>query len=157
MKYIKHLVECHCILPIFKKSTKIIYHKFPVFSTLDENDNLKEKYVKCNNCNALHLVKEVNKSEILLGKEGFDSYVITKEDIEFNLNSENLNHISNILNTNDVDITVWEHVNHVYENNIEDSIIVLNKEDGVNNFIYKYLVLKDGKFKIKKEIQQKVI
>ena len=157
MNHINHLVECHCILPIFKKNTKIIYHKFPVFSTFDESGNINEKYVSCNNCNSLHLIKEVNKSEIILGKEGFDSYVISKEDIEFNLNSENLSHIVNILNINKVDVSIWEHVSHVYENNIENNVIVINKEDGGNDFIYKYLVLKDGKFKIKKEIQPKVI
>lgn len=157
MKYIRHLIECHCILPIFKKQTKILYHKFPVFSLIDENDNLEEKYVSCNNCNALHLVKEVNKSDIILGKEGFNSYVTTKRDIEFNLVSEGLNHIVDILNANDSDISIWEQINHIYENKLDDSIVVINKEDGSERFIYTYFLFKNGKFKLKKENQQKVL
>ena len=43
--YIKHLVECQCILKIFEKKTKPLYHKFIVFSVIDENDNILEKFV----------------------------------------------------------------------------------------------------------------
>ena len=61
---IKHLVNCHCYLKIYQKNENIIYHKFPVYSKIDENGNIIPKNVKCNNCNAFHKVYEIQKSEI---------------------------------------------------------------------------------------------
>ena len=81
--YIKHLIECQCTLPIFKNKTKPVYHKIPVFSKLNEEDNLEEKYVICDNCDIVHKVEEVFKSEIKWGVEGLESLVTTKEDIKF--------------------------------------------------------------------------
>ena len=39
MPGIKHLIECHCSLIIFKNNDKQIYHKFPVYSIIDKNQN----------------------------------------------------------------------------------------------------------------------
>ena len=47
--HIKHLIECQCVLNIFKNKTRPVFHKFKVFSQIDENDSIKEKYVICNN------------------------------------------------------------------------------------------------------------
>ena len=84
--FVKHLIECQCTLNIFKNKTKPIYHKFKVFSLYDEKlDKVKEKYVLCNNCDIVHRVYEVFKSEIKWGNEGLKSLITTKEDIKFNL------------------------------------------------------------------------
>ena len=47
---IKHLIECHCVLAIYKKNQKIINHKFPVYSKIDEKGAVIPKLSKCNNC-----------------------------------------------------------------------------------------------------------
>ena len=84
MNYVKHLIECQCTLSIFKNKTRPIYHKFPVFSKL-VNDKCEEKYVMCENCNIIHRVTEVLKSEIKWGNESLSALVTTKDDIKFNL------------------------------------------------------------------------
>ena len=70
MNFIKHLIECQCTLKIYKNKSKPIFHKFQVFSKL-ENEKIVEKYVMCNNCDILHKVTETFKSEIQWGKENF--------------------------------------------------------------------------------------
>ena len=61
MAGVKHLIECHCYLAIFKKNSKIPVHKFPVYSKLDKEGRVIEKIVKCNNCEALHKIIEIGK------------------------------------------------------------------------------------------------
>ena len=42
---VKHLIECHCILPQFKKKQPPIYHKFTVYSKFNsDTGNVIEKY-----------------------------------------------------------------------------------------------------------------
>ena len=69
MPGIKHLIECHCYLAIYKKQINPVNHKFPVYSKIDDNGNVIKKNVKCNNCDAFHLVYDLCKSEIKAGKE----------------------------------------------------------------------------------------
>ena len=91
--HIKHLIECQCVLNIFKNKTRPVFHKFKVFSQIDENDSIKEKYVICNNCDIVHRVFEVCKSEIKWGSENLKSLVTTKDDIKFNLEPRNFENI----------------------------------------------------------------
>ena len=153
--YIKHLIDCHCILSIYKNRTKPIYHKFAVFSELEE-DNIKEKYVLCNNCDIVHKIVDINKSEIKWGNEGFRSLVTTKEDIKFNLESQGLNNLVTILEVNNIDISDWEFVEYLLENNLEGKI-VLDKKEIENSINYKYLDIKNGKYKIKNDIVQRYL
>ena len=71
MKYLKHLIECQCILPQYKKQDKVLFHKFPVFTLFKENVNQDfsqpiEKYVKCNNCDAVHRVYDIDRKSTRL-------------------------------------------------------------------------------------------
>tara|TARA_B100000123_G_scaffold267445_1_gene240807 strand:- start:290 stop:763 length:474 start_codon:yes stop_codon:yes gene_type:complete len=153
--YVKHLIDCHCILSIYKNRTKPIYHKFPVFSILEE-DSIKEKYVLCNNCDIVHKVFEINKSEIKWGNEGFKSLVTTKEDIKFNLENLGMERLVTILEVNNVDISDWELIDYLLENNLEGKVVIDKKEieDSIN---YKYLEIKNGKYKIKNDIVQRYL
>ena len=154
--YTKHLIECQCTLKIFENKTKPLYHKFVVFSLL-EDENIEEKYVTCNNCDIVHRVYDICKSEIKWGKEGYKSLICTKEDIKFNLVNNGKQNISDLLELNDVDISDWELVDYLIENNLEGHIILSRKEmdDNVN---YKVLyLLKDGKIKIKNELDQRYV
>ena len=154
--YIKHLIECQCMLNIFKNKTKPVYHKFKVFSEIDDNDEVKEKYVICNNCDIVHRITEVCKSEIKWGSENLKSMVTTKEDIKFNLESKNFQNIVLELEKNDVDLCEWEYIEHLIENNKEGQII-LNKNEIDNNIVYNILYIKGSNFSIKKEIQQRFL
>ena len=122
MKGIKHLIECHCFLKIFDKGEKKINHKFPVYSKFDENDNVVPKLVKCNNCESLHYVYDVFKSELRPGKEDITS-ILNIEDIVQMLPDK----ISNVLTSNRADIADYEHALDIVENQLWGSIIVLKR------------------------------
>ena len=153
--YVKHLIDCHCILSIYKNRTKPVYHKFTVFSELKE-DNVKEKYVLCNNCDIVHKIIDVNKSEIKWGSEGYRSLVTTREDIKFNLESQGLDRLVTILEVNNIDLSDWEYVEYLLENNLEGKV-VLDKKEIENSINYKYIEIKNGKYKIKNDIVQRYL
>ena len=113
-----------------------------------------EKYVLCNNCDALHEIQGVGKSEIKWGKDAYIGLVNTKDDIKFNLSNQGKDNIVEILERNNCDISVWESVEHTIENNLEENI-VLDKKEIDNNIVYNCLYIKEGNIKIKKEIVQR--
>ena len=156
MSYIKHLVECQCVLSIFKNKTKPIYHKIPVFSLVDEEENLKEKYIICDNCGIVHFVFETFKSEIKWGQEEVKSLVTTKEDVKFNLEAYDKQNIINMLEKFDIHVSDWEYVEYLIENNLKGSIL-LEKNESDNNIVYKILEIDDNKIKIRKEISQRYL
>lgn len=152
--YIIHLIECQCILPIFKNKTKPVYHKFKVFSVI-EDDEIEEKYAMCNNCRILHKVIEVNKSEIMWGIEEEKSMVTTIDDIKFNLNDDYPN-IVKLFEEKEVDITAWEHFNFLVEEEIND-IVLISKTENKDKLIYKIVEFNNNKAKIKNEIVQRYL
>ena len=156
MSYIKHLVECQCTLRLFKNRSKQIYHKFAVFSLLEEDDSIKEKYVNCNNCDIVHRVYEVNKSEIKWGNEGLKSLVTTKDDIKFNLESNGFENLVNILELNKIDVSDWEYIDYLLENNLEGHLVI-EKTEMDNNISFKVLHIKNNKYKIKTELVQRYL
>jgi len=154
--YIRHLLECQCILKIFEKETKPVYHKFPVFSIV-ENDEIIEKYVKCNNCSAIHHVTDTSKSEIMWGKDSLKGLVTEIDDIMSNLNMQGFENLTNILVTHKVlDVSLWELVEFLLDENLE-GFITLEKNELKDNVVLKNLYIKDGKFKIKNESYQRYI
>ena len=44
---IKHLIECNCVLPQYQNTKKPIFHKFTVFSIIDEDNQIQDKNVIC--------------------------------------------------------------------------------------------------------------
>ena len=158
MNFIRHLIECHCTLKIFENKTKPIYHKFPVFSITDEKGNISEiKYVSCNNCGAIHEVKDFCKSEIMWGADDMSSLVVSKEDIKHNLIEENQNKLVDILEENfSEDVSSWELVYYCIDNNIDYSIPV-KKSNIKDNTVITCLNIKEKYYKIKKEVIQRYI
>ena len=68
----RHLIECHCVLPIYKNKKPVVYHKFAVYSFFDEKTSkVIPKYVNCNNCGVTHLIEEFCKSKIKLGLNNY--------------------------------------------------------------------------------------
>ena len=104
MPGLKHLIECHCTLKIYSAERKTVYHKFPVYSKLDKNGNLIRKIVKCNNCEAVHIVSDVCKSELMAGKD--QTGIITSiDDISISLPQR----LVDLLLKLECDITAYEH------------------------------------------------
>ena len=124
MRGLKHLIQCHCILPQYRKMKDPLFHKFVVFSVVDEEDKVIEKFCHCNNCGVVHKIHDLCKSEIVVGRESSMS-VMTKNDIKLSLPAN----LSKILETYECDLPVWEEVQFYYETNLEAPPIILTKEE----------------------------
>lgn len=120
--YIKHLIECNCVLPQYKNATPPVFHKFIVFSELNEFSSFLPSYSKCNNCGAVHRVYEVNKSETT--KNENTRGLISKDELKLSLPEK----ISIILEKYDSDITLWQEINFIIENKLWGKEVVLLKE-----------------------------
>ena len=149
MPGIKHLIDCHCFLRIYKTNEKIIYHKFPVYSKIN-NDTGKiiPKYVQCNNCEAVHKVYEIKKSEIFAGKDQTES-LQTIDDLKISLPNE----LVKIFKNYKKDIADYEHAIDIIQQKEWGSQIVL-KRDIINEmYQVKYLIiLSETRYEIKNEI-----
>ena len=153
MPGLKHLIECHCVLPIYKNSQKIINHKFPVYSKIDEKGNLIEKLVKCNNCDALHLVKEVCRSEIKPGKD--DSTVTTSiKELSYMLTQR----LSDFLIDQNADYATWEQIIDIIEEERWNESAVIKREIIDEKEHVKLIeIYSEDKFKIRTEVIESLI
>lgn len=143
---VKHLIQCHCVLPQFKNSNPIVFHQFVVFSII-EDDQFREKIVQCNNCGVLHKVVDSCKSEIIFGKEDIGS-IRTIEDIELGLPER----LASYLKSQNIDIATWEQIEWIVENN-SDSEVVIRRDSQSGRTNLKILTIKkDGTFKTRNEI-----
>jgi len=120
---IKHLVSCHCVLPQFRRMSNPIFHKFVVFSVIDDDDKIISKTVKCNNCEVIHRIIDFCKSEFVYNVEDTRS-VMTKEDIAIMLPEK----LINILESYDVDLPTWEHAQFIIDNKQWDKHIILTSD-----------------------------
>ncbi len=78
--YIKHLIECQCMLNIFKNKTKPVYHKFKVFSEIDDND--EESFVDISRDDSLmvEIIDEVSNAAL---EDAHDSLMVGFEEADF--------------------------------------------------------------------------
>lgn len=129
MEGIKHLIECQCVLPQFRNANPPVYHKFIVFSVVNDSDSVVNKVAQCNNCGILHKVFEIGKSEILTGDEDGTSSVLTKEDIKMMLPSS----VSNVLENYSADLPTWEQCLFIVENQRWDTAVVVSREVNEDN------------------------
>jgi len=134
---IKHLIGCRCILPQFKRSLEPIFHKFIVFSIL-ENDNIVSKLVQCNNCDIVHRIVDFCKSEIVEGKESAGSILSIND-----MRSMLPHNFSGLLDTYDAPLYVWEEIHHALQNSLWNSKILLWAEDIDGERHGKWLVVKN--------------
>ena len=102
MQGLKHVIECHCILPQYKNSPNPIWHKFVAFSVIDKSDSVIPKHSKCNNCGVIHNIIDIGKSEVLPGQE--TGAVMEKDDIQIMLPDS----LKNILVSYNCDVATWE-------------------------------------------------
>ncbi len=152
MSGIKHLVECHCVLPQFRKTQNPKYHKFIVYSTFDTSGGIIPKFAKCNNCGVIHQVIDVCKSEIQLGKEV--GAVLEATDLKM-LIPDNL---VSILESYNCELPDYEHVLDILQNEEWDSHIILHREDEKDETVGKLLRFKGrGKYAIEPYIIQRVV
>lgn len=145
MKGVRHLIECHCVLPQYRRRDVPVFHKFPVFSKINDQDIVEEKVVQCENCGTIHKVYDICKSEIIPGRD--DSRVaLTIEDIKLSMSDK----LSNILDSYDCDISLWEHVEFIIENEDWGTEVVLKRESQTDSTSLKILQINSAdRFRIK--------
>ena len=119
----KHLILCHCILPQFRRMTEPVFHKFLVYSKIDEFSEVIPKLVKCNNCEVVHKVVDYCKSEISSGLDE-SLAIVSIEDIKQNIPEK----ISKILLSNKCDIPIWEQVDDIVLNEEWGSSLVISRQ-----------------------------
>ena len=130
---IRHLIQCHCVLPQYRKRKDPVFHKFLVFSTL-ENDEVEEKLAQCPNCDVIHRVFDLCKSEVYSGKDQ-SLAVSTIEDIKISLPSR----INELLESYSCEIHVYENVKFIIEEEAWKSRVKLASEEIDGNVSSKFL------------------
>lgn len=145
MNGVKHIVECQCILPIYKDRESPPFHKFVVFSLLDEKDTVVEKYVRCANCGSVHKIIDLCKSEIIPARENSRG-IVSKDDLKMILDAG----VSNILETYKSDLPCWEEAKHIIDNQMWGSYIVIARDESTDGIVNgKMLIFQgQGKFSI---------
>jgi hypothetical protein len=124
MQGVKHLVECHCVLPQFRERKIPVYHKFTVFSVIDKSDTVIPTYAQCNNCGTVHKIYDVCKSEIIAGKD--ESAVVEKKsDISVSLPSS----LVELFESYGLETPDYQYARFIIENKMWDTIIVLTAEN----------------------------
>lgn len=120
---IKHLIECHCVLPQFMGKAKTIYHKFIVFSVIDESDTVVASYEQCNNCGTIHKVYDLCRSEIIAGKDQ-SSNVEKINDVKISLPKS----LVELFESYKLDLPDYQYARFILENEAWESTIVLDSE-----------------------------
>jgi hypothetical protein len=120
--YVKHLIECNCVLPQFKNRKDVIFHKFIVFSKIGFDDKVIPSYVRCNNCSGVHRVYEISKSELI--KNENSKSVQTIEDLKLSLPEK----VQVILEKYECDLPTWQEADFLIENEAWGSQIILSRE-----------------------------
>lgn len=125
---LKHLIQCRCILPQFKRLKDPPRHKFVVFSVISDDNATVPKFVQCNNCGIIHKVIDVGRSEIVSGRE-FMSSIMSIEEIKSSLPEK----LGGLLESNGCDLPTWEAAKFIVENQRWGEYVVLSsdEEDGM--------------------------
>ena len=123
----KHLIQCHCVLPQYRRQTTPIFHQFVVYSKLDEDDNIQERLVKCNNCGAVHRILDFCRSEIAINLEETDT-VLTEDEVAESLPEK----IVKILKEHNSDLATYENVEDViFEERWGEKVVISRQK--INN------------------------
>jgi hypothetical protein len=145
---IKHLLQCHCILPQYRNRKDPVFHRFTAFSVIDDDDNVVPRFTQCNNCGVIHKIIDICKSEVARGVDE-SSAIITIQDLKRSLTPD----LISILTAHDCDIATWEHVNFIYENKMWSSYTILSRETIEGSAQVKILtILDDKRIKIESQI-----
>jgi len=149
-KGIKHLIQCHCILPQFRKRAEPLFHKFVVFSILDEFDNIEPKIAQCNNCDILHKVFDVCKSELLIGRDETNS-ITSIDELKLQIPES----FVRILEDNKCDLSTWENLKFILDHEQWGENLTLSRETlGESTHIKVLLIDALDSFKIESHLRK---
>lgn len=129
MNYVKHEIKCKCILQQHRALSNPPIYSFVVLSILDNNGNIIEKLVACENCGRAHKVTDYFKSEIVM----LDSTrFITKDDVGKLLPEK----VLSILNDFECLLYQYEEAKIILDNLLWGKFIILSRDK--NNDTMKY-------------------
>lgn len=150
---IKHIVECNCIMPQYRKHPRPPYHKFKVFSIIDDSDTVIPKQAACTNCGVIHNVIDLGKTEIMLGEEV--GGVMKVSDCKLILPTS----ISDILSTYDCEVCDYEHALFILQNERwGEYLIVDRKENDSGDLTGKVLEINGpGQYQLKPFYQKRIV
>lgn len=149
----KHLIQCRCILSQFKKQKDPPLHQFVVFSSFDSSGNVISKYCQCNNCGIIHKVVDICKSEIIEKKEDMTS-IVTIDDIRGSIHAN----LCTILDKNNADLPTWEACQHIIENSLWGSHVILTSEKDGDTRAGKYVrIIGESLFKVETFTRTEVV
>lgn len=134
-EFIKHLVECNCILKQFELIDPPVFHKFIVFSIINDDGSIKPHFAKCNNCGAVHRVVEVGASQSL--KRETAPNLPTIDEIKTQLPIK----LVDLLSIYNLELPTWQEVKFVYENERWEKPIILTIEEEGGEKYGKYLLI----------------
>ena len=153
MRGLKHLVQCHCILPQFKNRNEPIFHKFVVFSESNDNDEIVQKFSRCNNCGVIHKIVDFCKSEIAHGVD--DAMAVSSEDDMREFLPERL---CNILDTHLCDTATWEQVTDIVSNEEWGAAVIISRQTVAGSTQIKKILIKGIEtFKIETNLREDFI
>jgi len=145
---IRHLIECHCVLPQYRNSNPPVFHKFIVFSAIND-DQVQKKLAQCNNCGILHRIVDICKSEIVHGLEEGSS-LRSIEDLKVSFPQK----LSDFLVVQKLDIATWEFIEFLIDNKLEKDVVINKTEAGDITQLKILQINADGTFKIRNETRQ---
>lgn len=144
----KHLIECHCVLRIYKDHDPVIYHKFAVYNKIDDKGKIIPKFANCNNCGLTHYVYEICKSEFKTGKEDLSS-VRNINDLKLSLPDK----LVKILEEYNCAIDVYELVEDVIDQSFFPYELLIKREIIDDDHHVKVLsILSNDRFKIDSQV-----
>ena len=135
LECIKHLITCNCILSQYQDIEPPVFHKFIVFSVINQDGSIKPSHAKCNNCGGIHKVTEVGVSE-KLKKETVASLPDIQE-----IKSTLPEKLVSLLEKYKLQLPTWQEIKFLYENEKWERAIILSREQENNEISGKYLVL----------------
>jgi hypothetical protein len=134
-EFIKHLVECNCILKQFELIEPPVFHKFVVFSIINDDGSLKSHFSKCNNCGAVHRVMEVGSSRLL--KRETVPALPTIDEIKTQLPEK----LVDLVSVYNLELPSWQEIKFIYENEKWERPVILTREEEDGEKYGKYLLL----------------
>ncbi len=132
MDFIKHSVECVCILPQHQD-----LFKFIVLSLIDDKGEVVPSYVQCPNCGNIHKIIEIFQS-VKIGKDTQDFPMLPNiEELKLELPEQ----VRKLLENNKVSLVEWQEAKYIFEHELWGKSIVLKKEQFDGKTLVKYLLI----------------
>lgn len=135
--YIKHLVECSCVLPKYKHIEPMVWHQFVVFSELNkETGAVLPSFAQCNNCGAIHKVLEIGVSNVIKNQK-VDSIqgLVTIEDVKENIPEK----LVEILEKYKCPLSTYQEVQYLLENQLWGIPVILTRDEVDGSIVGKYI------------------